>query len=73
MLGPDKKERQVRKDLAFWVSVFQYVPRLPFERASDVEAITRLVEQLDEELVELDFTALIEYLREIGRALAGGL
>ncbi len=65
MRGLERKDREVRKDLSFWVDFFKYVPRLPFSCAEEVEQLKGLLQELNDELVELDFSALIEYLAEI--------
>lgn len=62
MRGDSKKDLEVRKDLPFWIEALKYVPRLAFKSAAEVQPLIEVVKQLDDELVELDFFALIEYL-----------
>lgn len=68
-----RKQLAVRQDLNFWIEVFRFVPRLPFKSENEAVRLRNIIELLDEELVELDFSALKNYLTQIEKSFKGEL
>ncbi len=68
-----RKTLAVRDNLNFWIEIFRFVPRLPYKTEHEVIWLRKIIERLDEELVELDFSALINYLAQIEKSLGGEL
>ena len=64
-----RKDLAVRKNLNFWIESLRFVPRLPYKSEQEVLRLRNIIEELDSELVELDFSALISYLTQIARSL----
>ena len=60
--NPDRKTWLIRRDLEFWREMVSYVPRLDFKTKSDFGNLKGCIEDLDTELVELDFGGVREYL-----------
>jgi len=46
---------------------------LPFKTEREAIRLSQAIKKLDEELVELDFSALVKYLAQIAESLQGGL
>ena len=63
--GVDRKHLPVRDELDFWVKVVMFVPRLNFENIDQVMAVQGVLMEIDEELVELDFSRLIFHLQDL--------
>jgi hypothetical protein len=60
----------VRQDLNFWVELCQYVPRLSFQNADDVHKVQQMLIKCDKELMELDFSPLINYLDDVRKSFS---
>jgi len=63
----ERKNLQVREDLQFWLDTLKYVPRLDYRQIEQVEALQTCVKNLDDELMELDFSSLLSYLDDLKR------
>ena len=63
----ERKNLQVREDLQFWLDTLKYVPRLDYKQIEQVEALQTCVKNLDDELMELDFSSLLSYLDDLKR------
>ena len=60
--GVERKDMPCRDDLDFWVSCCTYIPRLSFDTQSQVIQLQAVLMDIDDELMELDFSRLIHYL-----------
>lgn len=60
--GVQRKHLPVRDDLDFWVNVVMFVPRIEFNSEEEVISVQAILMEIDEELVEVDFSRLIFYL-----------
>ena len=60
--NPERKNWLIRRDLEFWRTMVSYVPRLDFRTKSDFKNLQRCIQNLDTELMELDFSGVLTYL-----------
>ena len=61
----------MRQDLDFWIAALQYTPDLEIPTLQTATALKELIIRLDTELVELDFSMLIEHLGRIEKTFTG--
>jgi hypothetical protein len=57
----------VREDLPFWIKTLAHLTKLDYKNIEMVklDKLITCVTMLDDELMELDFSSLIEYLKEV--------
>ena len=60
--GVERRDLPCRQDLDFWVFCATFIPRLHFEKQSQVIQLQDVLMDIDSELMELDFSRLIHYL-----------
>jgi len=57
----------VREDLPFWIKTLSHLTKLDYTHIDfpKLDTLINSVVRLDEELMELDFSSLIEYLKDV--------
>ena len=62
--GVERRDLPCRVDLDFWVRCCTFIPRLQFKSQSQVIQLQSILMDIDDELMELDFSRLIHYLQD---------